>query len=81
MKILTRSVLDKMGCSNPDCTEEHSTLFFHSLCCEDRRGNEAPLQPSYEKATGLLTLSCVGCGEPVAVMQIAADAQTVLELH
>ena len=74
--ILTRKKLNKWKCSNPGCTEDHSVLFFHSTCHPDT-GTWA----AYEKATGLLTLVCEACDEPLAVLQIADHAQTVLELH
>jgi len=77
--ILTRKFLNNWKCNNPDCTHDHSTLFFHTRCCVDEDDNPAPMQASYEKATGLLTLACVGCDEPLVVLQIADHAQT--ELH
>jgi hypothetical protein len=80
-EVLTRKTLRKMGCADPSCTADHSVLYFHSLCCEDKRGNEAPLQARYEKATGVLTLECVGCGNAVGAFQIAENAQTALELN
>jgi hypothetical protein len=74
--ILTRKMLGKMTCSHPDCTDDHSTLFFRSTCHPDE-GTWA----AYEKATGLLTLICCACDKPLAVLQIADHAQTVLEMH
>jgi hypothetical protein len=68
MKALTQDSLAKMGCGNPDCTDDHGTLFFSSGCHPD-----AGAWAAYEKATGLLTLVCAACDQRFAVMRIASS--------
>jgi hypothetical protein len=66
MEILTRNSLANMGCSNPDCTDDHSVLVFKQNC-HPHEGLEA----RYEKATGLLTISCCVCETPLAAVPVA----------
>jgi hypothetical protein len=67
--VLTRSILDKQGCENPDCADPDcgNELYFHSQCCEG-----AGLQAMYAKSCGHLNLFCDGCGEPLAVIEVAS---------
>lgn len=65
-KPLTVSVLDKMGCSSPNCQHDHSELYFAQRC---HRG--AALEARYVKADHTLVLSCSECEWTVAVIKVA----------
>ena len=58
MTVLTRNILDKQGCENPDCTDGDE-LYFDSQCCDG-----AGFQAMYAKSCGHLNLFCAGCGPP-----------------
>ena len=64
--IQTRSTLDLMGCSNPDCKHDHSVIYFHSHCHP-----KAALWPCYTKDDGVLVLECSECGATIAAVQVA----------
>jgi hypothetical protein len=66
---LTRADLNAAGCDNPNCHSDHSVLFLHSNCHP-----EAGTWASYDKSTGVLTIECVECQEPVASILVAASA-------
>lgn len=62
---LTRADLDKMGCSNPDCTHDHGgPLFFHAAC-----HLHAPVEVMY--LDGELRVICGSCGRDVAIVAVA----------
>jgi hypothetical protein len=81
MKVLTRKTLKDWKCGNPYCTDDHPVIYVNNLCCVDKDDNGAPMEVTYEKATGLLTLICVACDEPLAVFQIADNVRPALEVH
>lgn len=66
MAPLTREQLDPMGCSNPNCTHDHSVLFLNQAC-HPGRGVEV----KYTKATGVATIVCHACKAPVADLAVA----------
>jgi hypothetical protein len=61
MPIATRSTLNATGCDEPGCTHDHSVLWLCSLC-HPTEG----LEVAYEKATGVLTVTCKVCETLVA---------------
>jgi hypothetical protein len=66
--ILTRADLDMGRCENPDCThEDHDQILFLHGLCHPGAGHRA----SYDKQTGVLTLACRECSEPVAHIMVA----------
>lgn len=44
------------GCSMPNCTHDHSTLFLTQRCHP-----KAGLEASYTKGSGVVTLRCIHC--------------------
>ena len=57
MRVVTRSVLNSMGCNAPGCDhKDHNVLFLHPQCHVD-----AGTWSSYDKATGTLTIRCRAC--------------------
>lgn len=64
--VQTRSRLDKMGCSTPNCGHDHSVLYLVPVCHED-----AGLEARYEKRTGHLILECARCGKHAGTIQVA----------
>lgn len=68
---LTKSDLDQLsthGCSNPECTEDHSILFLHAGCHIDGH-----LDISYRLGSGILRIACRECGKLVAMVRVADD--------
>jgi hypothetical protein len=63
---LTRSDLEKVRCSNPDCAGDHSVIFLHPHCHP-----EASTWASFNKNTGALTLECAECETLVASVLVA----------
>lgn len=63
---LTQAVLDGLGCSNPDCGHDHSTLWLHGECHP-----EAGLEVAYVKARGCLVCTCTECDHVIAVVEVA----------
>jgi len=66
MKALTRADLDPSGCSEANCTHDHSRLWFHSTCHP-----RAALHACYKKADGVIEFRCFGCEALVAEIQVA----------
>lgn len=64
--VQTRSRLDKMGCSTPNCGHDHSELFLVPVCHE-----RAGLEVKYVKATGYLILTCNECGKLAGTIEVA----------
>jgi hypothetical protein len=57
---LTRVELDKAGCSEPNCTNDHSVLYM-AQGCHPTAGVDA----KYEKASGTLMFKCHECDKPM----------------
>lgn len=67
MTALTQKQLNQMGCGVPSCKEDHSVLHLNSRC-----HTGASTEAAYEKATGILTIRCYICKEPVAKIVVAS---------
>lgn len=63
---LGKTELNEMGCSTPNCTHDHSTLFLIPGC---HRG--AAVDVKYVKATGVLTVQCHKCKRLVVELKVA----------
>jgi len=64
---LTQSVMNMSECSNPSCThEDHPLLHFHGRC-----HLKGPVNVVYEKATGILKVTCAICGKFIANILVA----------
>jgi len=59
MQILTCTELNDAGCSEPNCTHDHSVVYLHPKC-HPKAGTWA----SYDKNTGVLTIECKRCQKP-----------------
>lgn len=67
MRAKTRADLDKLVCSNPNCTEPHDTpLYLHSACHP-----LANVAVHYDKKTGELHLDCGECDRPITVISVS----------
>ena len=53
--VLTRPMLDGMGCSNPECGAHDGPMTIHSRCHP-----EVPMWVTYEN--GILNVECAQCG-------------------
>lgn len=75
--MLTKNDLDQMGCEVPGCDHhDHDGLIFITAQCCYGSGdfNEGPgLDAGYEIGSGVLTLSCRGCGKLVQEIAIKGD--------
>jgi hypothetical protein len=65
-KALTQRDLDQEECSDPDCTTYHSIIYLGQSC---HRG--AGLAASYNKQTGVLTVSCLACDKELIGVEVA----------
>jgi hypothetical protein len=62
---ITREMLDRSGCENPQCGHDHSVLFLHPSC------HSAPVVVSYHKRDGTLRINCVVCHQTVCEVAVA----------
>lgn len=67
---MTRMDLDHMACSNPNCTEPHGPLVFHSRC-----HMAAPTWVRYDRHgdPGVLEIVCSECEALVGRVRVAAE--------
>jgi hypothetical protein len=63
---MTRAELNGLGCSDPNCTADHSVIYFHQRCHQD-----AGTWTSFDKTTGVLTVECAECRKPIADILVA----------
>ena len=66
VKNLTCTELNSIGCSDPDCTHDHSVVYLHPRCHP-----EAGTWASFDKGTGTLTIECVQCQKPFVGILVA----------
>ena len=66
MTILTRRMLDQVGCETPGCTHDHSVLNVVAACHP-----EEGLEVAYHKADGVLRIYCEVCGTGIAKIAVA----------
>jgi hypothetical protein len=65
-EVLTQRELNTAGCDTPNCGHDHTVLYMHQAC---HMG--AALTASYNKTTGLLTLYCAECDDPISDFLLA----------
>jgi hypothetical protein len=65
MAVLTKKILNAMGCGMPNCNHDHSILYLHSSCHVD-----AGTHIRYEKKSERLYIECAKCGKGVTIIQL-----------
>ena len=63
----TQVDLDQTGCEDPNCPHEDHAVLFLVQRCHERAG----LSASYDKRTGVMTLTCKECSDPVGSIKVA----------
>lgn len=66
--MITKTTLDAMASVCPSCGKEHTTI---ALCCTQHE--DAGLQVSYVRGSGILALNCAECGALVADVLVRDD--------
>lgn len=69
-EVLTQEDLDPMGCDTPNCTHDHSVLFFHAACHPQAR-----VEACYRKQSGTIVIACARCKKFVCEVQVAERRQ------
>jgi hypothetical protein len=64
--MITYTELDKMGCGNPDCKEDHSVIFLHCKANWEHR-----VEIAYHKEHKTLTVACMECEKRLVTIFIA----------
>lgn len=70
---LTQFDLEPLGCSSPGCTHDHSKLFFHGACHPSK-----PVQASYDKLTGVLSITCSHCNRGIAQIKVEKGGEIMM---
>lgn len=70
---ITRTELDVARCETPGCdhTGHSPELYIHSICHPN-----SPVELSYDRTTGELTVNCAKCGGMVAEIAVAEEDAT-----
>lgn len=71
---ITRKELDRAGCGTPGCSHDHSVVYFHGKC-----HLSAPVEASYEKATGEIVMRCARCQELIVRVAVAGEPQETVQ--
>ena len=64
---LTCPDLNAIGCSDPDCTEDHDVLYLHPTCHRN-----AGTWARFDKNTGELTIECMECERSFVCIKVAS---------
>lgn len=63
---LTRSQLDDLGCSTPNCVhDDHGDLHLYGRCHP-----RAHVDAIYDRRTGILAIICGTCQKPVVFIEV-----------
>lgn len=65
--VISQKELDKMGCENKDCSHADHQLEI-TMTCNEHRG---PVNISYCRATGLLSIECYAGGHSLGFIKVA----------
>jgi hypothetical protein len=68
-KALTQRDLNLEECSDPNCTSNHSIIYLSRGC-----HSGAGLAASYNRQTGVLTVSCLVCDQELIGVEVAKGA-------
>jgi hypothetical protein len=68
IKNLTSAELNGFGCSDPNCTEDHSIVYLHPRCHP-----EAGTWTCFDKRTGALIIECMECQKPFVSILVASS--------
>jgi hypothetical protein len=66
MSVMTRRLLDPMGCATPNCGHDHSVLYLHQACHPN-----AGTLAKYDKPSGSVIIECKRCKKLVVQVKVA----------
>ena len=64
---LTQTQLDTVGCGTPGCTSDHSVIYIHCKCGDEK------LAVFYEKITGDFVVECKVCEREVVRIAVKEE--------
>jgi hypothetical protein len=68
MPLLSREILDRLSCQNPNCTHaDHEALYLHAKC-----HISSPTWAKYVAGSGVLQILCAECNAVVAQIAVAS---------
>jgi len=63
--VCSQQSLSGLGCDTPNCSHDHTVLFFHPRC------HNKGVSAAYNKQTGNLSLTCRICDKPLIAIAVA----------